>query len=307
MKTFILEVRNSDFNMVFKASCSASEHFKNATLDWTRISLPGIIVRGDFYVCVYPMLEPNGTQLWIAVDNDTISDRSLLVDCYGQGMKKYDKGIAMIRVEGEEATDFIEIIPDYILMEEETLRLFFRITAISNITEVRAILQKGSLTEDCEVAYEDGLYEVMVDWSRLSGLEEPAKLALSAKTPNSTALLIVKLGETLLSTYFRLRDENTLLKTMLNSSKSEWEALEDKLRDREASIIALRSLLDAYEKKLLDEADENERLCGELNIFRILTVLLSASTLFLFVAVLRRRPFASLTSGGVDKGMGNGV
>lgn len=295
VKTFIVEVRDSDFNLVFKASCSSSEHFKNATLGWARISLPGIIVRGDFYVCVYPMLELNGTQLWIAVDNDTISDRSFLVDCYRQEMEKYDGGIAMIGVEGEEAADSVKIVPDSIFAEEKALRLFFRVLAESNVTEVKAILQTGLLTEDCEVVYKEGLYEVMVDCSRLSGLREPAELTLSARASDSITFLTVKLGETLFSAYFRLMGENALLKTMLNSSRPECEVLEDKLGNKEASIIALRSLLNAYEERLLEEAFRIERLCVELNILRILTVLLAASILFLLLIVLRRRLFASST------------
>lgn len=89
--------------------------------------------------------------------------------------------------------------------------------------------------------------------------------------------------------------ENALLKTMLNSSRPECEVLEDKLGNKEASIIALRSLLNAYEERLLEEAFRIERLCVELNILRILTVLLAASILFLLLIVLRRRLFASST------------
>lgn len=304
VKTFILEVRDSGFNLVFKASCPASEHFRNATLDWARIPLPGVIVRDGFYVCVYPMLELNGTQLWIAVDNDTCSDRSFLVDRYRLEMKKYDGGIAMIRVEGEEAADFVEIVPDSIFVEEEALRLFFKVLAAGNVTEVKTVLQTGLLAEECEMVYKEGLYEVMVDWLRLSGLREPAELTLSVKTLNSTTSLTVKLGETLLSAYFRLKDEDALLKTMLNDSKPQWEALEAELENREASIIALRSLLDAYEEKLSEEAVRNEGLCVELSILRILTVLVAASISFLGLIVLRRRPSAGLTSGDAGEGGG---
>ncbi|MBO3810247.1 MAG: hypothetical protein FGF50_11740 [Candidatus Brockarchaeota archaeon] len=141
------------------------------------------------------MLEPNGTQLWIAIDNDTVSGRSLLVDCYRQETKRYDRGNAMMRVEGEEATDFAEIIPDSIFVEEEVLRIFFRVITRSNVTEISAVLQRGPQTVDCKVVRKGELYEVVVDWPRLSGLKELAKLKLRAKTLNSTTTLVVKLGE----------------------------------------------------------------------------------------------------------------
>ncbi len=231
VKTFIIEVRNSDFNLIFKASCSTSEHFKNTTLNWARILLSNVVVKGDFYICVYPLLELNGTQLWIAVDNDTAADRSLLVDSYKQETRRFKGGSAMIRVEGEEATDFIKIIPDSIFVEEEALRLFFRVIATDNITEVNAVLQTGPLLEDCKVIRKNELYEAMVDWSRLSGFKEPAKLTLSAKTPSSITSLTIRLGETLPSAYFQLRDENEFLRTMFNGSKPEWEVLKDKLEN----------------------------------------------------------------------------
>ncbi|MEM3747295.1 MAG: hypothetical protein QXN67_07475 [Thermoproteota archaeon] len=300
-KSFIVEVRDSGFNAVFRASFLISNHFKNATLDWARVPLPNIVMEGNFYVCIYPMLEPKGTQLWIAIDNDTISNRSFLVDCYKREMRKFDEGNVMIRVEGKEATDFIEIIPDYILIGREALRLLFKVITTSNITEVRAILQIESLREDCEVIYREGLYEVMIDWSRLFGLREPAMLMLSARASNSTAFLTMKLSETLVSTHFRLRDENALLRAMFNSSKAEMEVLKDRLENREASIVALRSLLDAYEEKLLNEAERNERLCRELNVLRLLIALLAITTIFLLVITLRRRSFSGLTSGDDER------
>ncbi|MGB9718154.1 MAG: hypothetical protein ACP5PQ_01335 [Thermoproteota archaeon] len=299
-KPFLIEVRDSDFNFVFRAYYS-SGYFKNNTLNWSRISLPSIIVKGDFYICVYPMLEPNETQLWLAIDNDTVSNRSFLADCYRQETRKYYGGNVMIRVEGEEAIDFIKIIPHSIFIEE-ALRLLFRVVAPSNVTEVKAMLQTEALMEDCSVICKDGLYEVIIDWSKLFGLKEPARLTLSAKVSETMASLTVKLDENLLSTYFQLRDENTLLMAMLNSSKPEQEALKHKLANEEADIVALRSLLDMYEKKWLDEAKKNERLSEELNTLRLLTALLVISTFSLLIMMLRKRPLIGLTSGRASKG-----
>jgi len=88
-KPFIVELRDRDLNVIFRTSLSVSEYFKNATLHWARIPLPNVTVRGDFYVCVYPMLDFNGTQLWIAIDNGTASDRCFLIDCYRQGLRDW--------------------------------------------------------------------------------------------------------------------------------------------------------------------------------------------------------------------------
>ncbi|MBO3808319.1 MAG: hypothetical protein FGF50_01820 [Candidatus Brockarchaeota archaeon] len=287
-KSFIIEVRDSGFNMVFKAPIPISNYFKNATLDWAKVPLPSIVVKGGFYVCVYPMLEPNGTQLWIAMDNDTIPDRSFLIDCYRQEMGKFDGGNVMTRVEGEEATDLAEIILDSIFVEEETLRVLFRVIATSNITDVNAALQTGSLTEDCEVIYREGLYEVTVDWPRLFGLKEPARLTLRAETLKSTATLVVKLSETLFSEYLRLRSENRFLKVMLNNSRLERETLEHVLEGKETDITIMKASLEAYEKKWLKEAEEAEKLTRELNVMRLLTGFLGLSTVLLFAILLRR-------------------
>ncbi|MBO3832903.1 MAG: hypothetical protein FGF51_05900, partial [Candidatus Brockarchaeota archaeon] len=259
-----------------------------ATLDWAKIPLPSIIMKGDFYVCVYPMLELGGTQLWIAIDNDTASDRGFLVDCYRQEMRKLDGGSVMIRVEGEEATDLAEIILNSIFFEKETLRTLFRVIATSNITEVSAVLQTDFLTEDCGVIYREGLYEVIVDWSRLLGIEEPAKLTLRAKALNSTATLVVKLGETFFSEYLQLRGENEFLKAMLNNSRLERETLGRMLEGKETDITIMKASLEAYEKKWLNEAEEAEKLTQELNVMRLLTGFLGLSTVLLFTILLRR-------------------
>ncbi len=85
--------------------------------------MPNVIVEGDFYIWVYPMLDFSGTQRWIVMDNDTTPDRCFLVDCYKQEARGWKGGHAMIRVEGEEAIDFIEIITGPISMNEDTLEL----------------------------------------------------------------------------------------------------------------------------------------------------------------------------------------
>ncbi|MBO3842561.1 MAG: hypothetical protein FGF48_09150 [Candidatus Brockarchaeota archaeon] len=287
-KSFIVEVRDGGFNLVFKASIPISSHFKNATLDWAKVPLPSIVVKDNFYICIYPMLEPNGTQLWTAIDNDTISDRSFLVDCYRQEMRKYDEGNAMIRVEGEEAVDFVEIVPDSIFVEEGALRILFRVIATSNVTEVSAVLQAGSLTEDCEVIYKEGLHEATVDWPRLFGLKEPARLTLRAKTLNSTATLAIKLGENLFSEHLRLKDENRFLRAMLNNSRLERETLERALQGKETDITIMKASLEAHERKWLKEVEVTEKLTRELNVIKLLAGFLGLSMALLFTILLRR-------------------
>jgi len=80
---FIVEIRDSDFNLIYKSSFATSEHFNNATVAWARIPLLNVTVVGDFYIRVYPLLETGKTELWIGVDNDSsIVARSYLADCY---------------------------------------------------------------------------------------------------------------------------------------------------------------------------------------------------------------------------------
>ncbi|MCX8182905.1 MAG: hypothetical protein N3F08_00580 [Crenarchaeota archaeon] len=290
-KPFVVEIRDGELNVILRVSLLISEYFKNATLHWAKVPLPNVIVKGDFYVCVYPMLDFSGTQLWIAMDNDTAPDRCFMFDCYKQEVKGWRRGHAMIRVEGGEAIDLIEIIPDSIFVEEKALRLSFRVVAPSNVTEFNAVLQTESLAEDCEVTRGEELYGVIVNWTRLSGLKEPAKLKLRTKASNSTTCLTIKLSQTFLSTLFRLKDENALLRTILNSSDAEQEVLKHKIENGKMDVIALRSLLTVYEEKLLNEESKNEKLLEELNTLRLLTTLLAVSTLFLLAIVLRRRLF----------------
>ncbi|MBO3809781.1 MAG: hypothetical protein FGF50_09350 [Candidatus Brockarchaeota archaeon] len=270
-------------------------------MDWAKVPLPNVAVNGDFYVCVYPMLEPNGTQLWVAVDSDMISGRSFLVDCYRQGLKKYEEGSAMIRVEGEEAVEFAEIIVDSISVREEGFKLTFRIVASGNIAEVKATLQADSLIKDHEVTYEYGFYNVMLNWSMFSGLKEPVRLMLSARTLNSTSTLTVKLSETIFSKYLRLIDENKFLKAMLNNSRLERETFGHKLHNKEVEITVLKASLEAYEKRCLNEVEEAKKLAEELNMMRFLTVSLAVFTISLFIIFVKGMRSASLKEKGFGK------
>lgn len=288
-KSFIVEVMDKDLNVIFRASLPISEYFKNATLHWAKVPLPGVIVEDDFYVCIYPMLDFNGTQLWIAIDDDTASDRCFLVDCYKQEVKSWKGGHAMIRVEGGEAINFIDIILDSISINEDALELYFKVTASSNDTKVRATIQMRSLTEDCEVVREKGLYKTRIEWSRLLNVKEPVKLMLSARTLNLTATLTIKLNETILSKYLRLKEENKHLETMMNSSKAEIEVLRNKLEKKGDATAFLSTLLKEYQEMLSEENEENERLIKELSILRLLTTSLATLMTFLLFRVLRRR------------------
>lgn len=299
-KSFIIEVRDSGFNPIFRSSYPVSEFFKNATLDWAMLPLPNILVKGDFHVCIYPMLEPNGTQLWIAVDRDTFSGRSFLVDCYAGRVSKYEDGNMMVRVEGEEAASLVEKIADSISVKEEVLELTFRVASPGNVTGAKAILQTGSMMEECEVILENGFYRVAVEWSRLSGLTEPVRLILSVKTLNSTATLAIELSETLFSKYLWLRDENGFLKAMLNNSRLEREVLQHKLDAKDDAITTLRASLEAYEKRWLKETEGNEKLARELNVMRLLTGFLGSLTALLLIVLLRGKPMPTKpqTDGG---------
>ncbi|MGB9717716.1 MAG: hypothetical protein ACPL4E_04675, partial [Thermoproteota archaeon] len=288
-KSFLVELRDKDLNIILRTSLPISEYFKNATLHWARVPLSNVIVNGGFYVCVYPMLDFSGTQLWIAMDNDTAPDNCFLVDCYRQETEDWRGGHAMIRVEGEEATDYIEIVPDSISVNEDALELIFKIVASSNDTEAGATILVGSSTEDCEVICEKGLCRTSIEWLRLLGLEEPAKLLLSAKALNSTATLTIKLNETLLSKYLRLKEENEHLEAMVNSCKVEIEVLRSRLEKEGDATAFLSTLLKEYQEMLSEETVENERLIKELSILGFLTILLAILTAFLLFLILRRR------------------
>jgi len=297
-KSLIVEIRDKDINVFFRPSLFISEYFKNATLRWARIPLPNVIVRGDLYVCIYPMLDFNGTQLWIAMDNDTISDNCFLIDCYRQEIRSYKGGQAMIRVEGEEIIDSIEIVPNSIFIDGDTLELSFKIVAPANDSEVGATLQAGSLIEDCEVEFEKGLYRTRIKWSRLSGLKEPAKLLLSARALNLTATLVIGLNETLFSECVRLKKENERLRTMVNGSDVELRMLRDKLEKEENSATLLSTLLKEYQEMISEKTRENERLTEELNIMRLLAISLAVSTVFLLVMLVKRRTLGKLGGDG---------
>ncbi|MEM2997998.1 MAG: hypothetical protein QW542_03525 [Thermoproteota archaeon] len=288
-KPFIVEVRDEELNVIFRASLPVSEYFKNATLNWAKIPLPSMIVTGDFYVCVYPMLEPNGTQLWIAVDEDTASWRSFLIDCYAGRLSRCEAGSAMVRAEGEEAACFAEIIVESISAGEEGLGLVFKVVSPSNATEVKAVLQTGSAIEDCKVTLEEKSYMVTVPWTELSGLTQPAGLVLSVKALNSTITLAIGLSEKLFSKHLKLMEENRLLKTVLNSSRLEQEALRSMVENREADATVLKASLEVSEGKWLKKAEEAERLARELHATRLLTILLGVSTVLLSILLLRSK------------------
>jgi hypothetical protein len=288
-KAFIVEIRDSNLSVIFRVSLLISGYFKNATLSWAKIPLPSVIVRSDFYVCVYSMLESNGTQLWIAVDNDTFPNRCFLIDCYRRELGDWKGGHAMIRVEGEEVIDIIEIAPKSIFMSEDALELFFRIVASSNDVETRAILQVGSLIDECVVECEKGLYKTRVEWLKLLGLKSPAKLLLSAKAINLTTTLTIELNESLFSKYLELKEENEHLRVMINSSEVELKALRDGFEKEKDSAAFLSASLKEYQKMVSEKTRENERLVEELSILRPLTISLAILTVFLLFIILRRR------------------
>jgi hypothetical protein len=297
-KSFIVEIRDKDLNVIFRTSIPVSEYFKNATLHWARIPLPNVTVRDDFYICVYPMLEFNGTQLWIGIDNDTAPGNCFLIGCYKQEVRSFKGGQAMIRVEGEEIIDFIEIIPNSIFIDEDTLKISFKIVAPSDSVEVRATLQAGSLIEDCEVVFDKGLYRARIGWLMLSGIKEPAELSLSAKALNLTATLAIGLNETLFSKHLELKEENEWLRAMVNGSGIELGALRNKLEKEENTTALLRASLKEYQEMMSEKTEENERLTEELNMMRLLVVSLAVSTVFLLIVLVRRR---TLGKSGGDK------
>jgi hypothetical protein len=244
------------------------------------------------------MLDFNGTQLWIGIDNDTAPNNCFLIDCYKREAKGWKGGQAMIRVEGEEIIDFIEIVPNSIFVDEDALKIFFKIIAPSDSIEARATLQAGSLIEDCKIVFDKGFYETRIKWPRLSGLKEPAKLSLSVKALNSTATLIIELNETLFSKYLELKEENERLRAMVNNSIVELRASRDKLEKEENVLALLRTSLKEYQEMVSEKVKENERLAKELYVMRFLVFLLTVLTASLLTILLRWR---TLVKPGGDK------
>jgi hypothetical protein len=297
-KSFIVEIRDKDLNVIFRTSLPVSEYFKNATLHWAEIPLPNVTVRGNFYICVYPILDFNGTQLWIGIDNNTAPNNCFLIDCYRQEIKSFKGGHAMIMVEGENVINFIEIVPNSIFICEDALKISFKIIAPSDSIEARATLQAGSMIEDCKVVYEKGLYRARVEWSRLSGLKEPAKLSLSVKALNSTATLIIELDETLFSKHLELKEENERLRAVVNGSIVELRASRDRLEKEENATALLRTSLKECQGMVSEKVEENEKLAEELSIMRILASSLAILTVSLLTILLRWR---TLVKPGGDK------
>ncbi|MGC8831823.1 MAG: hypothetical protein ACP5PQ_04515 [Thermoproteota archaeon] len=133
------------------------------------------------------------------------------------------------------------------------------------------------------------MYKARVEWFKLLNLKEPTRLLLSAKALNSTATLTIKLNETIISKYLRLKEENEHLETMINSCKVEIEVLRNKLEKERGATAFLSASLKGYQKMLSEETEKNERLIQELSILRLLTIPLATLTFSLLFHALRRR------------------
>ena len=80
-QVFYVQIWDAGLNTVYWSAFLPSSVFKNATLDWYTISLPNVVVTGDFYVVVVSMFTLDGTQLWISIDDDPpFSNNSFIVN-----------------------------------------------------------------------------------------------------------------------------------------------------------------------------------------------------------------------------------
>jgi len=80
---FRIQICDERLNPVYQASYPFSSSFvnKNATFDWYGIKMPGVTVKGDFYVLILPCLTLDGPKLWVGVDDDEpIGNMSFTVD-----------------------------------------------------------------------------------------------------------------------------------------------------------------------------------------------------------------------------------
>ena len=306
---FIVEIRDSDFNLIYKSSFMINEYFNNATVDWARIPLPNVTVDGDFYTCVYPMLEIGKTELWIGVDNDSsIVGRSYFVDCYegkivnGWNVSHVGPGNVMIKVEGIQAVSFTQVKIKSIIATKDGAGVDFRVLSNEEIVDVKAMALHNGISENCEVIQVNGTYR-----TRVGGLK-PAwttKLMIIAKTLNSTASITIEISGDFWSDYSKLREENDRLKSAANNATLELELkrFEDIIEQKNLIIADLKSSFRIYEErwletitnaKQLNETTKNlkrelDDLNLQLNVFKIATVSFAAIMLLLAVVVLKRR------------------
>jgi len=263
---FVVEVRGSDFELIYRNRYPASKYFENATPGWARIPLPNVTLGGEFYICIYPMFTIDGTQLWIGADDDApVSGRSFLVDGERAAIvKTWDEGSDrpkdfMVRAEGEQAAGTVSVDLSSMQVDEDGMELSFRVTSSSPVLRVEAVLKSGLTWESCEPSFEGGAYRVKVS--------RPGNLTVNVITREATAGTTVEVKGGLWDAYSQLKRRAEELEFSCESLSSRVHDLEEEAEELSTGLAQLNATAGILEGRWLDALETaqelNETLEGE--------------------------------------------
>ncbi|MGC8935243.1 MAG: hypothetical protein ACP5LN_08825 [Thermoproteota archaeon] len=263
---FFVELRDKDFNLIYRSSYLASQFLDNATVEWVTIPISNYTVKGDFYVCIYPRLTIDGPQLWIGADDDKpISGRSFLVDGEsGTIIKAWDeKSNApknfMIRALGEAATSLLELRLTSVRVTTEGAIVSFAVSSKGVILGIEAILHHNVSWTPCEAELKESTLRVLV--------KGPGNLTVNVRTLDASAGTTILIEGDLWEKYFEIRNAAYLLSLMNSSLSAQLEDAHKKINLlnetlNEAYIHV--SLLEGRIKELLSKVEElNSSLIAE--------------------------------------------
>jgi hypothetical protein len=154
-QVFYVEIWDSNLNTKHQSVFLLSNVFKNATLDWYTIELPNIVVTGEFYVVIVPMLTLDGSQLWISIDDDPpVANTSFIMNVdehtihASLNSTSSRPGDFMIRVVGEPAPAPPELRLSSVEFGEDETTVVFTYSGESLNFGARLVKPDGSFTEE---------------------------------------------------------------------------------------------------------------------------------------------------------------
>jgi len=282
---FFVELRDKNFNLIYRSSYLASQLLENATVEWVAIPIANYTVKDEFYVCIYPRLTTDGPQLWIGVDEDKpISGRSFLVDGEsGTIIKAWDeKSNApknfMIRAQGEAAASLLELRLTSVNVTTDGAIVSFAVSSKGVILEARATLHRNVSWTSCETELEESKLKVLV--------KEPGNLTVNVRTLDASAGVTVLIEGDLWEKYLETKNTAYLLSLMNSSLSSQLKEAHEKinlLNETLNEAYVHVSLLEGRIKELLSKveelnsslvseqkayAEEKEKLLEEINFWK---------------------------------------
>lgn len=293
---FVLEVRDSDFELIYRSQHPISKYFENNTPGWARVPLPNVTLGEEFYICIYPMFTIDGNQLWIGADDRApISGRSFLVDGERAAIvKAWDEGSDrpkdfMLRVEGEQAPSIVSIDLSSVRVDEDGIEFSFRVVSVKPVLKVEAFLKSGLTWEKCAPYLEYGTLRVKVS--------KPGNLTVNVVTHEATVGTTIEVKGRIWEAYSQLKERMEELKFSFESLSSQVEDLEDEMEELSLGLVQLNDSarilegrwLDAVAKvKELNKKLEEERSSYEASIKRLgeESDMFKATTAFLALALI---------------------